>query len=69
MFEQEKKKKKQRRIYDLLNAETKPKVSLSTEYKAKKSFCLKRAFFKEKEWWRIEQKTKKRLFKFSRYGD
>ena len=46
MSEQE---KKQRRIYDWLNAEIKPKVSLSTVYKAKNFFYRKKKLFKEKE--------------------
>ena len=41
MSEQE---KKRQRIYDLLNAETKPKFFLSTVYKAKKKFLQKKSF-------------------------
>ena len=37
-------KKKWQRIYDLLNAETKPRFSLSTLYKVKKLLYRKRAF-------------------------
>ena len=76
MSEQEKKRQriydllnaetKRQRIYDLLNAET--KLSFSTVYKAKKKFTEKE-LFKEKRWWRIEQKTKRKLSYNSRYGD
>ena len=59
-------KKKQQLIYDLLNAETKPKVSLSTVYKAKKKILQKKELFKEKV---LNQKTKRRLFNCSRNGD
>ena len=38
-------KKKQQRIYDLLNTKTKPKFSLSTVYKAKKNFLNKKRAF------------------------
>ena len=51
MSEQE---KKRQRIYELLNAETKPKkiseiigVSLSTVYKAKKNFSQKKSFLRK----------------------
>ena len=49
------------RIYALLNVE----VSLCTVYKAKKKKVSKKELFKEKEEWRIEQKTKRRLFRYS----
>ena len=52
--------KKRQRIYDMLDTETQPKVSLSTVYKAKKIFYRKRAFKKNGKW-RIEQKLKEGL--------
>ena len=67
--------KKQQRIYDLLDAKTKPKriskiigVSLSTIYKAKKIF-LQKSFLRVGEEWKIEQKMKRRLFNCSHYGN
>ena len=44
-----KEEKKRQSIYDLLNAETKPKF-LSPVYKAKKKVFPERDFFKEKNW-------------------
>ena len=57
MSEQE---KKWQRIYDLLNTETKKKVSLSTLYKAKKKKkkIQKKELFNEMGEWGIEQKWK-----------
>ena len=52
MSEQEKKRE---RIYDLLLAETKPKIFLSTVYKAKKFFFIKKGFFRKRE---VEDWTK-----------
>ena len=64
MSEQE---KKWQRIYDLLNAETKPKFAYYIQSKEK--FFKEKELFKEKEDWRIEQKTQRRLFNCSHYGD
>ena len=52
MSEQE---KKRQRIYDLLNAETKTKVSLSTGYKAKKKIFTEKTILKKKWEWKTEQ--------------
>ncbi len=66
MSEQE---KKQQRIYDLFNAETKLNF-LCLEYrKQKKKLFSEKELFKEKWEWRIEQNTKRRLFNCSRLGD
>ena len=65
MSEQE---KKQQRIYDLLNAETKPKFLYQSYTKQRKIFSEKE-LFKEKGEWRSEQKMKRRLFNCSRYGN
>ena len=55
-----KQEKKRQRIYDLLNAETKPKFLCLPYTKQRKSLYHKRAF-KDKEKWRIEQKTQRRF--------
>ena len=65
MSEQE---KKRRRIYDLVNAETKPKFLCLTYTEQRKKFTEKK-LFKEKGEWRIEQKMKGKLFNCSLFGD
>ena len=55
---------KRQRIYDLLNAETKPKFLYLLCIKQRKN-----ELFKEKGEWGIEQKTKRKLFNCLRYGD
>ena len=60
--------KKRQRIYDLLNAETKPK-SLCLSYTKQIRFLTEKELFDEKGKWGIEEKTKRRLFNCSRYGD
>ena len=57
MSEQE---KKQQRIYDLLNAETKPKTFCLPYIKQRKLFTEKE-LHKENGEWRIEQNMKRRL--------
>ena len=61
MSEQE---KKQQRIYDLLDAETKPKFLCLLNTKQRKIFTEKE-LFKEKWEWQTEQRTKRRLFNCS----
>ena len=63
MSEQE---QKRQRIYELLNAETKPKFRCLLYTKQRKYFYRKKAFQGKGGGWRIEQKTKK-LFHCSRY--
>ena len=63
MSEQE---KKRQRIYDSLNSETKPNYFCVPYTKQRKLFFhTGKKLFKEKGGWKIEQKTKKRLFNFS----
>ena len=65
MSEQE---KKWQRIYDLLNAESKPKF-LSLPYTRQGKNFTEKELFKEKLEERIKQKLKRMLFNCSRYGD
>ena len=60
--------KKRQRIYDLLTVEIKPKFLRPLYTKQSKNFTEKELFKKDEEW-RIKQKTKRRLFDCSRYGD
>ena len=64
MNEQE---KKQQRIYDFLNAKTKPKFLCLPYTKQKEFFLQKKELYKEKGEWRTK-KNKKRIFNLSRYG-
>ena len=65
MSEQE---KKRQRIYDLLNAETKP-MFLCLLYTRQRKKNAAKELFKEKEKWKIKQKIKIMLFNCSRCGD
>ena len=62
------KEKNRQRIYDLLHAETKPKLLCLLYTKQRKTFTEKE-IFKEKGLWRIEQKRKEGFFNCYRYGD
>ena len=60
--------KKQQRIYDLINAGTKTFHCLP--YTEQRTIFLKeKELFKRKREWRIEPKTKRKLFKSSLYGN
>ena len=63
--------KKWQRIYDLVNAETKPNFICLPNIKQRKLFFFftEKKHFKEKGELGIKQKTKRRLFNCSRYGD
>ena len=65
MCEQE---KKRQRIYDLLDADIKPKF-LCLPYTMQRKKITEKELFKEKRGWRIELKTKRKLFNCSRYCD
>ena len=65
----EPKRKTQKSIYDLLNAETKPDFLYLKVYKGKENSLQKKELFKEKGEWIIEQKMKWRLLDCSCYGD
>ena len=56
-----KKKKKRRRINDLLNAETKPKFFVF-RLQSKDSFFYRKSFFKEEGELNVEQKKRKEDF-------
>ena len=58
--------KKQQRIYDLLNVDTKPKILFPAK---QEEIFIEKELFKEREKLRIEQKMETRLFNCSRYGD
>ena len=51
--------KKRQRIYDLLNAETKPNF-LCLPYKKQKKFLIEKELFEEKGWEGLDQKKKKK---------
>ena len=57
--------KKRQKIYDLLNAES--FFVYRIQSKEKKSYGNE--LLKEKEYWRIEQKFKRRLLNCSHYGN
>ena len=63
MIEQE---KKRQRIHDLLNAETKPKFHC-LQYTNQRKMITEKELFKEKTEWKIEQKTKIKLFNCARF--
>ena len=56
------KKKSNKKIYDLLNPETKPKF-LCLPFTKQRIFLKKKKILKEKWEWRIEQKTKEGFLK------
>ena len=72
MSEQE---KKRQRIYDLLNAETKPKKIpkwlefLCLSYTKQRKILTEKELFKEKGNWGTKQKTKRMLFNCLCYGN
>ena len=65
MSEQE---KKQQRIYDLFNAESKPQF-LCLAYTEQRKKIIEKVLFKEKWELKIDLKTKRSLFDCSRYDN
>ena len=65
----ERKKKKRQRIYYLICAETKPNFLCLPYTQQKIFFFTEKDLYKEKEEWRTEQKTERRLFNCTHNGD
>ena len=58
--------RKRQSVYDLLKARTKPNV-LCQPNTERRFLFIEKEIFKEKLEWRIEEKTKTRLFNYFRY--
>ena len=63
-----KQENRQQRIYDLFKTKTKQKF-LCLLYTKLGKFFTEKELFKEMGEWRVEQKTKRRLFNCSCYGE